>query len=92
MLLNLLSPLAHKWDHIAVQLRFTYDEIENIRTKVVLIPRAPLSYLQELIGLWLKREPSKFQSYPTKFTLSEALKSDSVMELEIAAKLKLFVK
>ena len=87
MLQNFLSPLAHKWDHIAVQLGFTYDEIENIRTKMVLIPKAPLSYLQELIGLWLKREPPKFQSYPTKSILIEALKSDSVMELEKAARL-----
>lgn len=80
MLLNLLSPLAHKWDLLAVQLEFTYDEIENIRTKVALIPKAPQSYLQELIGLWLKRGPPKS-------ILSEALKSDSVMELEIVKRL-----
>lgn len=79
--------MAHKWEILGVQLQFEYDEILNIRSKLALIPGAPLSYLQEMIGIWLNRQPPKYPSYPTLSMLIDALKCDAVAESNVAEKL-----
>ena len=78
-LIHILAPIASKWQFLASQLEFTHHEISNIRSKLALLPEAPLSYLQEVIGLWLQHKPPK-HLYPLKSTLFTALKSDAVDE------------
>ena len=86
-LLNDLTPVARKWDDIAIQLGFDYDQTQNIKANLSLIPQAPHSYLKEVIGIWLKQEPPKSQ-YPTISNLLEALKSESVGEVALSESLK----
>ena len=86
-LVNDLATVAYKWEQIALQLGFEYDAVQNIKAKPSLFHGAPLSYLQEVLGLWLKRKPPTHE-YPTKPSLINALQSKSTNELMLAKTLK----
>ena len=82
-LVNVLAPVAYKWEQLALQLGFEYDAVQNIKAKTSLIPGAPQSYLQDVLGLWLKHKPPT-QEYPTKSSLIQALQSESMDEMVLA--------
>ena len=86
-LVNDLATVAYKWKLIALQLGFEYDAVQNIKAKLSLIQGAPQSYLQEVLGLWLKHKPPTHE-YPTKSSLINALQSKSTNELMLAKTLK----
>ena len=85
ILLNDLSRVAHKWVSIAIQLGFSYDEIENIRGKLTLAVQGSQGYLREVIGLWLKRDAP---NHPTLSALIQALNSESVAEVILSNSLE----
>jgi hypothetical protein len=81
MILNDLSPVAYKWKDIAIQLGSTFDEVKNIEVNLLIAVQGPQACLREVIGIWLKGDP-------TIPALIEALKSESVGEAMLSETLE----
>ena len=73
ILLEQLHLCAAEWETIAAGLRYTNDEIKNIKADPTNIARAPRSYLEDIIGKWLHWAPGDARGSKDGATL-EALK------------------
>ena len=60
------------------------DELQIIMAKPMLMATAPLSYLQEILYIWLQQRPPE-REWPTVRKLCDALDNDIVEATELAA-------
>ena len=69
VLLEQLRPCASKWEAIAAGLRFTKDEIDNIKADHSKMAGGPESYLGDVIGKWLHWAPGDARGSEDRATL-----------------------
>lgn len=69
-----LSPCAHKWEEIAIGLRFKGDEIQNIKRDPVNLAGGPQACLRVVLNDWLHWAPEDARGSKTRATL-EPLKT-----------------
>lgn len=79
ILMKLLRPVSPKWNLLGPQLGIPMTEIQIIMAKPMLIPGAPLSYMQEALYVWLQQKPPNY-SLPTVSQLCAALRTDVIDE------------
>ena len=79
-LMRELRPVAPKWQIFSVQLGVPASEVDVIAAKPLLLPGAPLTFLQDALTYWIRK------SHPacTLNTLCDVLKSDLVNESTLA--------
>lgn len=82
-LIKLLRPVVSLWDILGVQLGVPQAEIQIIKAKPLLLAGAPLSFLQEMLYIWLQRKPPE-HDWPTVRQLCDTLEGD-VLEANIVA-------
>ena len=82
--MNHLKPIASHWRAVGLQLGLLYGELQVIAATPLLIPGAPVTYLQEVLSKWLDRAPPS----PTLTKLCGALRSHAVDQSRIALELE----
>ena len=68
-----LSPHAHKWEDIAIGLRFTPEEIQIIKNNPANVHEGPKAYLKHVLRDWMLWAPGDARKSTDTATL-EALK------------------
>ena len=59
-------------------MKFTHSELELISSQPLLLPRAPVSYLRQLLNQWVQWPTADHPTNPTLRLLCTALRSSSV--------------
>lgn len=85
--MELLRPVAPKWNLLGLQLGIPMSEIQIIMAKPMLMTGAPLSYMQEALYIWLQQKPPDYP-WPTISHLCKVLKSDVIDEDILASQVK----
>ena len=81
--LEQLLPIASHWKDLGLQLGLTLNELTTIENTPLLIPRAPTSFLREMLHRWLNQAPPS-HPFPTITKLCDALRSYTVGEERVA--------
>lgn len=69
-LMSRLNDHASKWRTIGCYLGFSQGQLDNIESKLTLIPTGPRSFLCELLTQWIQRGNATLQAL--KFALNQA--------------------
>lgn len=83
-LVELLAEHAHKWEMIGSALGFTSGALKNIGAKQHLFINAPLSYLREMLEMWVQWTAESNGKYATLQDLVNVMKTKTV-GLSVAA-------
>ena len=79
-LMNLLQPVAYRWNDLCLQLGVLQSDLNNIAANPMRMSGAPNTFLQDGLYIWLQKEPASC----TIPALCEALKSPAVDETALA--------
>ena len=78
--MNLLNPVAARWDIICLQLGVSQSDLNNISANPMKYHGAPKTYFQDALHAWLQKNPDTC----TISVLCGALRSESVGEVVLA--------
>lgn len=83
-LMRELYPVAPKWQIFSVQLGVPTSELNVIAAKPLLLPGAPLTFLQDAVNYWIR------EAHPacSLSTLCDVLKSEVMGESTLAVQLE----
>ena len=88
-LMNALRALASRWLLLGQQLSISMAELSNISAKPMLLHGAPLTFLQEMLYVWLGSiPPSSGVEWPSMRALCVALRSEVINEAVLAVELE----
>ena len=77
-IIKLIHHHGDKWKFIGAELGFLPSELRQIEAAPLLMLNAPLSYLQELLSLWIEWPTEDHPHLPTLKALITALRSSLV--------------
>lgn len=77
-IIKLIHHHGDKWKFIGAELGFLPSELRQIEAAPLLMLNAPLSYLQELLSLWIEWPTEDHPHLPTLKALITALQSSLV--------------
>ena len=86
-LVNELRGIAYKWMVFGQQLGLSMGELQNISASPMLLSGAPVTFLQQVLYVWLHFEPPT-HSWPTITDLCESLSSPAVEEEVLGAQVR----
>ena len=78
LLINLICNHSGKWQDIGMALGFTHSELDIINNQPLLLARAPVSYLMQLLSQWVQWPTADHPTNPTLRILCIALRSTLV--------------
>ena len=85
VLMNLLRPMASRWDCLCLQLGVLQSDLNNISAQPSRIPGAPVTFLQDGLYAWLQQGHKAC----TITALCAALESPSVADLTLSGHVKI---
>lgn len=92
-LIKALAPYCVKWKQIGLSLGFTFNELEIIQRKPLLLNDAPSSWLTDMLNQWLQWTPeTEHGQYATVESLKKALVSHDVGLGAVAEQLREMLK
>ena len=83
--MNLLDPVAHKWELLCLQLGVPQSDLSNIAADPMRLAGAPKTHLQDGLYVWIKKGGEDC----TVSALCGALEGPSVDEPVLASELKM---
>lgn len=87
-LMNLLDPVAFKWELLCLQLGVPLSDLKNIESNPMKFSGAPKTFLQDGLYIWLQQEPKQHTISVLCQALKEAVMDEEVLSKEIERKLK----
>ena len=88
-LMNLLRPVAHKWETLCVQLGVSMGDIKNIGANPMKFSGAPLTFLQDGLYVWLQNSPGPKRSISA---LCDVLKGPVISEVTLGVEVEKHLK
>lgn len=85
VLMNLLRPVAFKWESLCLQLGISQGDLNNISCNPMKIAGAPLSFLQDALYSWMQQSDDDRH---TIAVLCEALRANAVGEEVLAGRVE----